>query len=472
MKRDFLLTSKLLLVLSDIIMVVASFGLAYYYRVHLDSRPYFFQPQTLNFIILAITLIPLWVGVNLLSGLYDRTVFLYRSREYGRILIASVVSVMAMISYEFFTGEDIFPVRVIAIYFIGINFILMVLGRELVRLINRLLLHFGINRQKVLIIGNSERTIELAIFFSEAVDYGYDVVGVVAREEFLPLRTPYRAFIKLKNALEETKPDILIQTDLMRSEEIYAYAIENHLAYMFVPNQDRLLSQLNSVEIVGGLPIIDIKVTKLFGVGRFWKRLMDVILGTIGIIIASPIMLIMMIIMKISEPSGKMFFRQTRLTRYNKEFQIYKFRSNKVAYNGLTPEEAFTKMGRPELIKEYRDNGDQLENDPRITAIGKFMRATSIDELPQLINVIKGDISLVGPRALIPQEINQYKRKDIILAVKSGLTGLAQVSGRRNISFEERRRLDVYYVQNWSLLLDIQILFKTVTSVLFRRGAK
>ena len=205
------------------------------------------------------------MGVNLLSGLYDRTVFLYRFREYGRILIASVVSVMAMISYEFFTGEDIFPVRVIAIYFIGINFILMALGRELVRFINRLLLHFGINRQKVLIIGNSERTIELAIFFSEAVDYGYDVVGVVAREEFLPLRTPYRAFIKLKNALEETKPDILIQTDLMRSEEIYAYAIENHLAYMFVPNQDRLLSQLNSVEIVGGLPIIDIKVTKLFG---------------------------------------------------------------------------------------------------------------------------------------------------------------------------------------------------------------
>lgn len=472
MKRDFLLTSRVLLVVSDIVIVILSFGLAYYYRVHFDDRPYFFQPQTLNFIVLAATLIPLWLGINFLSGLYDRTVFLYRSREYGRILIASIVSVMAMISYEFFTGEDIFPVRVIALYFIGINFILMILGRELVRFINRLLLRFGINRQKVLIIGNSERTIELAIFFSEAIDYGYDVVGVVAREEFLPLRTPYRAFTKLKNALEETKPDILIQTDLTRSEEIYTYAIENHLSYMFVPNQDRLLSQLNSVEIVGGLPVIDIKVTKLFGIGRFWKRIMDIVLGTIGIVIASPVMLIMMIIMKLSEPKGKIFFRQTRLTRYNKEFQIYKFRSNKVAYNGLTPEEAFTKMGRPELIKQYRENGDQLDNDPRITAIGRFMRATSIDELPQLINVVKGDISLVGPRALIPQEINQYKRKDIILAVKSGLTGLAQVSGRRNIAFEERRRLDVYYVQNWSLLLDIQILFKTVFSVLFRRGAK
>ena len=92
--------------------------------------------------------------------------------------------------------------------------------------------------------------------------------------------------------------------------------------------------------------------------------------------------------------------------------------------------------------------------------------------MPQLFNVLKGDISLVGPRALIPQEINQYKKKDIILAVKSGVTGLAQVSGRRDISFEERRRLDVYYVQNWSILLDIQIIFKTIASVIFRRGAK
>ena len=129
-------------------------------------------------------------------------------------------------------------------------------------------------------------------------------------------------------------------------------------------------------------------------------------------------------------------------------------------------------MGKPELSRIYRENGDQLDNDPRVTKIGKFLRATSLDELPQLFNVVKGDISLVGPRALIPQEINQYKKKDIILAVKSGVTGLAQVSGRRDISFEERRRLDVYYVQNWSILLDIQILFKTVVSVIFRRGAK
>lgn len=472
MKRDILLSSKVLLVFSDIVVVIVSFGLAYYYRVHFDARPYYFHPETMSFLWLSIMLIPLWVGVNFLSGLYDRTVFLYRSKEYGRVLVASVVSVMAMISYEFFTGEDIFPVRVIAVYFIAINFVLMVVGREIIRFINRILIRSGIGRQKVLIVGNSVRSVELAQFFIDNVGFGYDVVGVAAKEQYFPSRTSYKTFSKIKEALNESKPDIIIQTDVAQSEDIYRYAIENHLSYMFVPQQDRLLSQLNSVEIVGGLPMIDIKVTKLFGAGRVWKRLMDLTLGWLGLIIASPIMAVVIVVMKITEPRGKIFFRQVRLTRFNREFQIYKFRSLKAKYNGLTPEQAFKKMGKPELAKAYRKNGDKLDDDPRITRLGKFLRATSLDELPQLINVIRGDISLVGPRALIPQEINQYKKKDIILAVKSGVTGLAQVSGRRNISFEERRRLDVYYVQNWSLLLDIQILFKTVFSVIIRRGAR
>ena len=279
-------------------------------------------------------------------------------------------------------------------------------------------------------------------------------------------------FANFNEAVEQAEVDVIIQTDNNRSEIIYDYAIEKHISYMFLPNQDRLISQLNSVEIIGGLPVIDIKITKLFGAGQFWKRLMDITGSLIGIIIALPIMTIVAIIMKIIAPKDSIFFRQIRLTKFNKEFYIYKFRSQKAEYDGLTPEQAFEKMNKPELIKKYRENGDSLDNDPRVTKIGKFIRATSLDELPQLFNVLKGDISLVGPRALIPQEINQYKKKDIILAVKSGVTGLAQVSGRRDISFEERRRLDVYYVQNWSTLLDIQIIFKTIASVIFRRGAK
>ncbi len=163
---------------------------------------------------------------------------------------------------------------------------------------------------------------------------------------------------------------------------------------------------------------------------------------------------------------GPVFFRQTRLTRFNNKFRVYKFRTIKLDFNNMTPEEAFYKMGRPELIKLYRENGDQLPDDPRYGKLGRLIRKTSLDELPQLFNVIRGDLSLVGPRALIPQELNVYKKRHAILSVKSGLTGLAQVSGRKDISFDERRQLDMYYVQNWSFWFDLVILAKTVRVLL------
>jgi lipopolysaccharide/colanic/teichoic acid biosynthesis glycosyltransferase len=176
-------------------------------------------------------------------------------------------------------------------------------------------------------------------------------------------------------------------------------------------------------------------------------------------------MLIIAILVKLSD-GGDIFFRQTRLTRFDRTFKVFKFRTMNKTYNGLHPEEAFVKMGRPELVKIYRENGDQLPGrDPRMTGIGRFLRATSLDEIPQLINVVRGDISLVGPRALIPMELASYKKRHAILSVKSGVTGLAQVSGRRDISFEERRKLDLYYVQNWSLWLDLVILIKTLRSI-------
>ena len=176
--------------------------------------------------------------------------------------------------------------------------------------------------------------------------------------------------------------------------------------------------------------------------------------------------------MKIFSGGGSAFFHQVRLTRGDKKFNVYKFRTQFAKFDGTTPEEAFKMIGKPELSKIYRENGDSLENDPRITPIGKFLRKTSLDELPQLWNVFRGDISLVGPRALIPQELDKFAKKHQILNVKSGITGLAVVSGRRDISFEERRKLDIYYVQNWSFAMDIQILAKTFWSVLTQRGAK
>jgi lipopolysaccharide/colanic/teichoic acid biosynthesis glycosyltransferase len=188
---------------------------------------------------------------------------------------------------------------------------------------------------------------------------------------------------------------------------------------------------------------------------------------------------IIWLIAKIIDPKSPAVYTQTRLTRFDKYVKIYKFRSMKMEYSGLTPEEAFKKMKKQgiindarKLINEYRKNGDYLENDPRITKFGDFLRKTSLDELPQLINVMKGEISLVGPRALVPGELKNYGDRSLLLSVKSGLTGLAQVSGRRDISFAERRALDIYYVQNWSVRFDFQILLMTIRAVITGKGAK
>ena len=233
-----------------------------------------------------------------------------------------------------------------------------------------------------------------------------------------------------------------------------------------------LSSQMGDLELIGDTPAIFVRITPLIGSARIIKRLSDIIISLLALVVTAIPMLIIWLLEKIAAPHAPAIYASTRLSRYNQKVKIYKFRSMVPEYSSLTPEEAFTKMGKPELIKKYRENGDQIPNDPRITKLGKFLRATSLDELPQLINVLKGDISMVGPRALMPGELHHYGDRSLLLSVKSGLTGLAQVSGRRAISFEERRALDIYYIRNWSILLDLQILLRTVTAVILRRGAE
>ena len=223
---------------------------------------------------------------------------------------------------------------------------------------------------------------------------------------------------------------------------------------------------------MGNTPAVLVKLTPLTGGMAVIKRTFDIVFSLIAIIITAIPMGIVWLVLKLSNLKAPAIYKDERLTRYNRKFVCYKFRSMKPEYSGMTAEEAFTKMGKPELIKKYRNNGDYMKNDPRITKFGMFIRRTSIDELPQLFNILKGDISLIGPRALLPGELRDYGDRSLILSVKSGLTGFAQVSGRRDIPFDERRALDIYYVMNWSLVLDAQIFFKTIAAVLRRDGAK
>jgi len=471
-KRDTIFIYRVCLAIGDIVAIIVAFLLGYWARITLDPRPIFFTASPLGVVLSVISLIPLWLIILSVAGLYSQRIIARRSREYGRLFIASVIGLMAFITYAYFIKVDIFPVRWIALYTLAFSFLLLVLTRETIKAGRGYFLKRGVGTQKVLITGNSANTPVILNDFLYDKGLGYQVVAVVANKQYVPPELAALHFSSLKLAVEAAKPDVIIQTDELDTSKVYSQAINVHADYMFVPNQAMLASKNGELFIIGSLPIVKVLTTPLIGAAKFIKRACDLILGGLTLVITSPVMLVVALIIKLGEPKGHVFYKEKRFTRFGRKRYIYKFRSHKLTYNGLTPEKAFTKMGRPELIAEYRANGDYLSNDPRITKIGHFLRKTSLDELPQLLNVVKGDISLVGPRALQPGELDQYPNKNLILSVKSGLTGLAQVSGRRSISFEERRLLDIYYIQNWSLLLDIQILVRTVIVVLAGRGAK
>ncbi|WP_256972841.1 sugar transferase [Saccharibacillus sp. O23] len=194
---------------------------------------------------------------------------------------------------------------------------------------------------------------------------------------------------------------------------------------------------------------------------------MDMVASLIGLILLSPVFLVLALLIKIEDPKGPVFFKQKRFGRNSNMFNIYKFRSMATNAEQRLKED-------PALYEKYVANNYKLEQDedPRITSIGRFLRKTSLDELPQLLNVLKGEMSLVGPRPIVAQELKEYKeRKNDLLSVKPGVTGYWQVSGRSNVGYPERVDLELYYVYHRTIWLDIRILFATVVSVLLKKGA-
>jgi len=475
MKKDSGLIFRLFLMVGDAIAITLSFAFAYYIRTHLDSRPYFFVAEPLDFTFTILTLVPIWLIILAILGLYKNSFVLgrHRSSEVLRLLAASIIGIMTIITYDFFHQNNLFPVRTVAIWAVFLCFIFLIIIRTFIRRIRYLIIiHTHRATERVLIVGNSKNTENLIEYISDFPESGYRLAGIVAGNSYIPQNFRKYRYGSLKDALRHTKADIIFQTDEEQTEYVYGQAVANHMLYYFIPSDSTLYSHTGSLELIGETPAILVRVTPLMGGAKIIQRVSDIILGGLFLLIALIPMAIIWLVVKLSDPKHSAFYSEYRLSRYNQKVKIFKFRSINPEYSGLSPEDAFTKMGKPELIEKYRKNGDFLKNDPRVTKIGRFLRATSLDELPQLWNVFKGDISLVGPRALVPGELRDYGDRSLLLSVKSGLTGLAQVSGRRDISFEERRALDIYYIQNWSVLLDLQILLRTVSTVLLRKGAK
>ncbi len=478
MRKKSELIFSLLQVPIDFLAITAAFVLAYIIRVKIDARPVANPIGAILFLKIILLAAPIWLIIFVVSGLYNLSSQRGRFAELGKVLVAVMSGTMVMILFDFLTHKPLFPSRSIPIYAFVLSFIFVSLGRQIMRAIQRYLFSYNIGIRRTLLVGSGPIAEQIFSGLNDTDLTGYRFVGL-----FDTAKPKGQAFedLRIYKTLDEAlspRLDEIIQADSdLEPEEVIKlveYATNHHLAYRFVPNQFGVFASNSTLAIINGQPTIEIRHTPLDGWGRIVKRAFDVVGATLALIIFSPLMLIIALIAKLTDP-GPALYRQKRLTRENHKISILKFRTMlrkfSVGDGVKSEEEAFEKMGRPELIAEFRKE-NKLTNDPRVSWFGRFLRRTSLDELPQLINVLRGDLSLVGPRPMFENEIDRFGEElPKILALRCGVTGLWQVSGRSDVGFEGRVKLDIYYVENWSLWLDIKILLKTIFTLFKKNGA-
>lgn len=469
---------SLILILADMFILLVAFALAYIIRVQLDHRPLLNTVYASTYLQASLVIVPLWIIIFSTLGMYQSSTYNRRLVEWGKIFIGAFIGILVVIGWEYVSEKHIFPARLVAVYAFFGSFLLLLLERELLRFIRNILFRFGYGVSRVLIIGDSDATRDIATSLSHTSKSGYHVVAIAGPAKVVPLGLSLTHFASVETALRhilELGITTIIQTDLYdsgdRNQRILGAAQVNHIGYSFIPGEPEFYTGKNTVDVFLGYPMITVSQTPLIGWGAIAKGIFDRVVSLIALIILSPVFIILIILQMIFNP-GPIFYISQRLSQFSKPVRLIKFRSMRAEFGKRDAAAEFRDMGKPELAQEYETN-HKVSNDPRVTGFGHFLRASSLDELPQLLNVLKGDLSLVGPRPILPQEAKFSPAKTALLhSVKSGVTGLWQVSGRSNLTFEERIDLETFYAQNWSFWLDIKILFKTIAVVFRKTGAK
>lgn len=471
-------TYNLLLILTDIIILIVTFIGAYVLRVKFDARPLVNEVFSAEYLQASLYIVPIWVLIFAMLGLYQAKTYERRLVEWAKLAVGSFIGVLVIIGWEYATDHVMFPARLVAVYVLIGSFILLVLGREILRAARTLSFLYGKGIKRVLLIGNDDTATDIATNIADTSRSGYKIVAVAGPKKLIPRGVDVKHYPRIEQALSALETDgitAIIQTNLFESAERNRLVLNasqiHHLSYSFIPGESEFYSGKNTVDVFLGYPMINVYQTPLVGWGAIVKRIFDQIVSTLLIIILSPLFALLLILQKILNP-GPVLYTSKRLSRFSQPISLFKFRSMDPRYGKKDAAEEFRDMGREDLAREYEKNR-KVAQDPRITRFGQFLRVTSLDELPQLFNVWKGDLSLVGPRPILPQEMKLARGKTSLLhSVKSGVTGLWQVSGRSELSFDERIELELFYAQNWSFWLDIKILFKTIAVVLFKKGAK
>lgn len=469
---------SLILILIDFIILAIVFFASYYIRTQIDHRDLLHTVYAEDYLFSFMIIAPVWIIIFASLGLYSANVYNRRLIEWAKLFLGSFMGILLIIGWEYATHVYIFPARLVTLYvFIG-SFLTLGATREAFRLTRSWLYQYNHGVNRVLIIGDSLATRDIANSLATTYKSGYKIVAMASPKRFVPPGLTTVHFSTIGTALKQIHAleiDSIIQTNLYEDEEknqkILGAAQINHIQYNFIPGEPEFYTGKNTIDIFLGYPMITVSQTPLIGWGAIAKRVFDATTSLLLLVLLSPLLLLIALLQKIFNP-GPVFYVSKRLSRYSEPINLIKFRSMGAKYGKKDASLEFEEMGRKDLAQEYKKN-HKVKNDPRITRFGAFLRKTSLDELPQIFNVIKGDLSLVGPRPILPQEVKFSSTRTALLhSVKSGVTGLWQVSGRSNLSFDERIELELFYAQNWSFWLDIKILFKTIAVVFRGKGAE
>ena len=338
--------------------------------------------------------------------------------------------------------------------------------RLLVRFFQRQAFKVGIGVHRVIIVGDGVVAQALAQEFSQRLTLGYKVIDQLARYDATTAQY-------LGELVRADKFDEIIQVNpnlsLDQTRDLVSFANANHLTFKYTA--DLLGAQLINLEVktIAGTLVVEVKRTRLDGWGRIYKRAFDLIFSLFLIILTLPLMLVVALAIKI-DSSGPILFVYRRMGQFSQPFTYFKFRSMiKDAHKYRFDQDFLNQQENVRAVTPMM----KFKDDPRITRVGKFIRRWSLDELPEFFLVLIGKMSLVGPRPHEVEEVAQYQQhhRDV-LTLKPGVTGLAQVSGRSDLNFEEEVKLDIYYVENWSLALDRQIILKTPLAIIRRRATQ
>ena len=419
-------------------------------------------PWTLYFVFPLI-----WVAVLLLVSVYDGRRNLRVADEFGAVTLASFIAAISMAGVMYLTYREVS--RFLFVSFIGLAFVLLLGWRALARMLFRWDVLRGMQKRLVLIAGAGEGGQQLSRQIRSQGYFGLQVVGFL--DDVPRYHTDALVLGRLAQVrevvLREKVDDVVIALPRAEDESLNRLVAELHdlpVKVWIIPDYFSLALHRASIEEFAGIPMLDLRSPALSEYQRMLKRAFDLLVTLACLLVALPVMAVIAVLIKLDSP-GPVFYRQKRAGENGKVFEMIKFRS--------MIKDADQKQ---HLVEKEDEAGHLILNktaqDPRITRVGGFLRRTSLDEIPQFLNVLRGDMSLVGPRPELPYLVDRYElwqRKRF--AVPQGMTGWWQINGRSDKPMNLHTEEDLYYVQHYSLWLDLQILFKTIWVVLRGKGA-